>query len=344
MKRLFTSSQSQRAVRLASSVKYLVPDASPAPHAAIPTVACVDPALVPLVAGQRYAWCTCGRSQQQPFCDGRHAGTDWKPLVFVAKRTQQDWLCTCKFTRQPPYCDAAHNRLAEHYARRVKELSMAPNVSNIPWLAQAPDDHEQPRIVLIHGLLAGQHMAKHLLRWLRDAGFTDVSLFSHHASPKAIADFLDAAKTHGRRIALIGYSQGGFQVIKVARVLAARQVTVDALVSIAAGGAGRLYPAQWFFPVRRIPKNIVTLVNIYSHADPMGTDLLSQGNALPPRVAKHVHNVALAKSDGVDHIALVRCYPVERQHPAVAARVLTTILATLTGLCADHRAEATIDR
>ena len=27
------------------------------------------------------AWCTCGRSENQPYCDGGHAGTGMAPLV-----------------------------------------------------------------------------------------------------------------------------------------------------------------------------------------------------------------------------------------------------------------------
>ena len=336
MKRFFALNQKQQAPVIATSVQYFIPTAPASTTELLPTVACVEPDLVSLVAGKKYAWCSCGLSQRQPFCDGSHAGTDWKPLMFSPKRTQLDWLCTCKFTRDPPYCDAAHNRLVELQARRIKELSVVNKVANIPWLADAPVDHQQPRIVLIHGFMAGQHMASHLLRWLRDAGFVDVSLFSNNASPNKVADFLQEAKGQGRKVALIGYSQGGFQVLKVAKRLASRNVGVDAVVSIAAGGVGRLHPAQWFFPVRRIPKNIHTLLNIYSHADGMGTDPIARGNALPNGVAQQVVNVALAKTEGVDHIALVRCYPLERQHPAVTAQVLTPILATLNGLSADN--------
>ena len=31
--------------------------------------------------GKTYSWCTCGRSSKQPFCDGSHAGTDFRSMV-----------------------------------------------------------------------------------------------------------------------------------------------------------------------------------------------------------------------------------------------------------------------
>ena len=51
-----------------------------------------------------------------------------------------------------------------------------------------PADHSGPRIALIHGLLAGAHMARHLWRWVREQGYTDSCLFSNHAKVHPIAD------------------------------------------------------------------------------------------------------------------------------------------------------------
>lgn len=85
----------------------------------MPRVDCTDPALLHLVRGQDYLWCTCGRSRRQPFCDGSHSGSDLKPLRFTPAKSQTFWLCNCKYTRTPPYCDAAHNRLPELRARRA---------------------------------------------------------------------------------------------------------------------------------------------------------------------------------------------------------------------------------
>ena len=30
-----------------------------------------------------YWWCSCGKSESQPFCDGSHAGTQFSPVEVV---------------------------------------------------------------------------------------------------------------------------------------------------------------------------------------------------------------------------------------------------------------------
>jgi len=37
-----------------------------------PTVAGTQPVAVELKAGKSVWWCSCGRSKNQPFCDGSH--------------------------------------------------------------------------------------------------------------------------------------------------------------------------------------------------------------------------------------------------------------------------------
>ncbi|MGB2244790.1 MAG: sterol desaturase family protein [Flavobacteriaceae bacterium] len=61
-----------------------------------------------LEKGQHYLWCACGRSGQQPFCDGSHHGTKIKPLKFSAKRSGMVKLCNCKATKRGPFCDDSH--------------------------------------------------------------------------------------------------------------------------------------------------------------------------------------------------------------------------------------------
>ena len=43
--------------------------------------------------GQEYWWCACGRSQNQPFCDGSHEGTAFEPVRYVADRTRRVLFC-----------------------------------------------------------------------------------------------------------------------------------------------------------------------------------------------------------------------------------------------------------
>jgi CDGSH-type Zn-finger protein/uncharacterized Fe-S cluster protein YjdI len=74
-------------------------------------VAKKEPVNVELSAGKPYAWCACGRSEGQPFCDGAHNATDLKPMVFKSEAQGGAWLCQCKQTKTPPYCDGTHNSL-----------------------------------------------------------------------------------------------------------------------------------------------------------------------------------------------------------------------------------------
>ncbi len=80
-----------------------------------PVIAKPKPYLVPVKQGNRYAWCACGRSKAQPFCDGSHSNTVFKPVLFTAAKTEDILLCGCKHTRSGPYCDGAHNNLQDTY-------------------------------------------------------------------------------------------------------------------------------------------------------------------------------------------------------------------------------------
>jgi len=51
-----------------------------------PVIADRKPRLIQLEAGKDYLWCACGRSKNQPFCDGSHAGTRFKPLAFKPEK------------------------------------------------------------------------------------------------------------------------------------------------------------------------------------------------------------------------------------------------------------------
>ena len=73
-----------------------------------PVVANTTPAMVDLEEGKTYFWCACGKSQKQPFCDGSHKGTEFKPICFKAEKTKQHFLCQCKHSAKKPFCDGSH--------------------------------------------------------------------------------------------------------------------------------------------------------------------------------------------------------------------------------------------
>lgn len=67
-----------------------------------------SPVAVQLEEGKKYAWCSCGLSESQPFCDGKHKGSGMAPKVFTAEKSETKYLCTCKQTKNPSFCDGSH--------------------------------------------------------------------------------------------------------------------------------------------------------------------------------------------------------------------------------------------
>ena len=76
-----------------------------------PVVADSSPFEIELEGNKKYAWCSCGLSKKQPFCDGAHTDTDLKPIVFKSEKNGKHWLCNCKQTENSPYCDGSHETL-----------------------------------------------------------------------------------------------------------------------------------------------------------------------------------------------------------------------------------------
>lgn len=75
-----------------------------------PVIADKKPCVMELKPGQ-YAWCACGKSQKQPFCDGSHAGTEFVPVRFTVDEACRMALCCCKHSKNSYRCDGTHSSL-----------------------------------------------------------------------------------------------------------------------------------------------------------------------------------------------------------------------------------------
>ena len=78
-----------------------------------PVIATRHSIKVEVTEGQIYSWCSCGLSQNQPFCDGSHRGTSFKPIKYTAERTGLIGFCGCKYSKKGAICDGAHRDLPE---------------------------------------------------------------------------------------------------------------------------------------------------------------------------------------------------------------------------------------
>ena len=76
-----------------------------------PEIAGKSPQMEKLEADKTYAWCACGKSAKQPWCDGAHKAGDLRPKVFKNEDAEDAAMCMCKQTSNPPFCDGSHNQI-----------------------------------------------------------------------------------------------------------------------------------------------------------------------------------------------------------------------------------------
>ena len=76
-----------------------------------PVIAQKSPYGVDVEEGKSYAWCACGRSGNQPFCDGSHSGSEFSPVMYKAEESGTIFFCGCKHTGKSPLCDGSHSSL-----------------------------------------------------------------------------------------------------------------------------------------------------------------------------------------------------------------------------------------
>ena len=76
-----------------------------------PNIAQKAPFPVDVTAGKKYFWCACGKSANQPFCDGSHSDTEFTPVAYETDKDRTLYFCGCKRTAGAPLCDGTHSSL-----------------------------------------------------------------------------------------------------------------------------------------------------------------------------------------------------------------------------------------
>jgi len=104
------------------------------------------PKKINLVKGDDYYYCACGRSANQPLCDGSHRGTSITPKKVTAEANEDAYFCQCKQTKTPPFCDGSHKAISlEQIGKEL--VSESNNQTN--EVAATP---EEPHVAYIHEL------------------------------------------------------------------------------------------------------------------------------------------------------------------------------------------------
>lgn len=120
-----------------------------------PIIADNKPANVKLLAGETYFFCTCGRSQSQPFCDGSHKVTPFQPMEFLAGEDDDAWLCQCKHSQNLPFCDGSHKQFGADQVGKVageNESNQSNNQQNDAGGSSPAGDDPESTLELIQGL------------------------------------------------------------------------------------------------------------------------------------------------------------------------------------------------
>lgn len=75
-----------------------------------PNIAQKMPYVMDMEAGTYY-FCSCGKSENQPFCDGKHKGSGFNPKPVEITEAKTVAWCGCKHSNNDGFCDGTHAKL-----------------------------------------------------------------------------------------------------------------------------------------------------------------------------------------------------------------------------------------
>jgi len=113
-----------------------------------PIIADNKPVRVEVKKGEENFFCVCGKSTNQPYCDGSHTGSEYKPLQFTAEETGEAFLCQCKHSNTLPYCDGTHKKFSDDLVG-LEGPGIHQGSDTAPKAVATP---EEPTVAFIHEL------------------------------------------------------------------------------------------------------------------------------------------------------------------------------------------------
>ncbi|KAM3132185.1 hypothetical protein pb186bvf_015780 [Paramecium bursaria] len=104
-----------------------IPESIPYPEgkyrpASVPFVAGYFPYNMYLQKGKIYSWCSCGISQNGPWCDSmcNASCTRNRPIQFNVDTSGYYKMCNCKQSANAPFCNGTHRQVVRQYHKSFR--------------------------------------------------------------------------------------------------------------------------------------------------------------------------------------------------------------------------------
>ena len=76
----------------------------------LPKIVQKSPFVMDEKAGKK-AFCSCGLSANNPYCDGSHKGTGFSAEIVKITEDRKVAWCGCKNSKKRAFCDGSHKNL-----------------------------------------------------------------------------------------------------------------------------------------------------------------------------------------------------------------------------------------